>query len=137
MGDPAPEFMRIKNVKSYKHTFDNIEFFKNISHYVYPASRVFQDPFPHNILEAVQSGKQIIIPELPHRNHVDGIDDIKECIKWHKTFDENTHYDNSKCILNANAFRNFYLRLFENNFEHRFDKDKYKHFSDWIEHEVI
>lgn len=137
MGNPAPELLKNKSVNSYNHTYDQIEFFRNITHYIYPASRQFQDPFPNSVLEAIQSGVQIIFPEVYGRNHKDGIDDIKECILWHKDFNPNIKYDNTDCVLTNNNFKKFFLTLFENDFEYSFDRDKYKYFSDWINGEVL
>jgi len=137
MGDTAPEFLKHRCVKTYNHTYDQFEFFSNISHYIYPASKYFQDPFPNSVLEAAQTGAQIIFPTIQGRNHLDGIDDIKDCIKWHKEFNPDVEYDNSKCILTDQTFRKFYLRLFDNNFEYSFDRSRYKYFSDWIEREVM
>ena len=137
MGNNIPEIKSIPNVKSYKHTYDNKEFFSNISHYVYPASKKFQDPFPNTVLEAIQSNKQIIFLDIPNRNHVDGIDDIKDCIKWHKDFNPDLNYDNSNCILKFNNFKKFYIDLFNNNFEYSFDREKYKVFNEWIESEIL
>lgn len=137
MGNPAPELANYKSVISYSHTYNQFEFFKNISHYIYPASKLFQDPFPNSVLEGVQSGIQIIFPEVSGRSHYDGINDIKDCIKWHKEFNPNIEYDNSNCILTNKIFKKFFLNLFDNNFEYSFDRDKYKYFSDWIEGEVL
>jgi len=133
MGNPTPEFLKYKCINSYNHTYNHKEFFSNISHYIYPSSKQFQDPFPNSVLEAVQTGAQIVFPEISNRNHKDGIDDIKDCIKWHKTFNSDVEYDNSECILNNSNFKKFYLNLFNNNFEYTFDRNKYKYFSDWIE----
>lgn len=137
MGNPTPEFLNYECVKTYNHTYNQIEFFSNITHYIYPASAYFQDPFPNSVLEAVQTGAQIIFPEIPGRNHMDGIDDIKDCIKWHKEFNPDIEYDNSNCILKTKNFEKFYLNLFDNNFEYSFDRTKYKYFCDWIEKEVL
>jgi len=137
MGNPTPEFLKYDCINSYTHTYDHIKFFSNISHYIYPTSKQFQDPFPNSILEAVQTGAQIVFPEIPNRTHKDGIDDIKDCIKWHKDFNPYIEYDNSNCILKAKNFKNFYLNLFENNFEYSFDRTKYSRFNEWIEGEVL
>jgi hypothetical protein len=137
MGNPAPEFLNYECVDTYNHTYNQIEFFENISHYIYPASKYFQDPFPNSVLEAVQSGVQIIFPEVYGRNHKDGIDDIKECILWHKNFNPDIKYDNTDCVLTNSNFKTFFLNLFDNNFEYSFDRDKYKYFSDWIKGEII
>ena len=137
MGNPTPEFLKYKCVNTYKHTYNNKEFFKSITHYIYPSSKIFQDPFPNSILEAVHTGAQIVLPDILGRLHMDGIDDIKECIKWHNKFDSDIIYDNSDCILNGIIFDKFYLNLFNNDFEYKFDRSEYKYFSDWIEKEVI
>ena len=137
MGNPAPELLQYNSVANYTHTYDNIEFFNNITHYIYPASKVFRDPFPNSVLEAIQSNIQIVFPEIPNRIHKDGIDDIKDCIKWHKTFNPDIMFDNTNCILKNKNFRKFYLRLFDNDFEYEFDREKYKNFYEWIEKEVM
>lgn len=131
MGDKSTELPWIK------HTYDNIKFFSNITHYIYPASKLFKDPSPQSVLEAIQNEIQIIFPEIQGRNHKDGIDDFKECIKWHEKFNPNIYYDNSDCPLTSEIFKQFYLNLFENNFEYSFDRNKYKSFSKWIENEIL
>lgn len=137
MGNPAPGFSSYKSVNTYTHTYNQKEFFKNITHYIYPASKQFQDPFPNSVLEAIQCDIQIVFPEIYGRNHKDGIDDIKDCIKWHKEFNPNINYDNSNCVLTNDNFKQFFLTIFDNNFEYSFDRDKYKYFSDWIEKEIL
>ena len=137
MGNPAPEFSKYHCSNTYTHTYDQVEFFKNISHYIYPASKQFQDPFPNSVVEAIQTGIQIVFPTILNRTHFDGIDDIKDCIKWHKDFNPEIDLDNSNCILTNSTFKKFYLNLFNNNFEYSFDRLKYKYFSDWIENEVL
>jgi len=137
MGDDVPRFKEYKCVNTYEHTYNKDIFFQNITHYMYPCSKVFQDPFPNSVLEAIQTNKQIIFPNIPYRDHKDGIDDIKDCIKWYETFQPNIIYDNKDCILKAKYFKKFYLNLFENNFEYNFDREKYNHFDKWIEREVL
>jgi hypothetical protein len=134
MGEEAPEIEHHNNVLNYNHTYDNVQFFSSITHYFYPTSKYFTDPFPHSILEAVQAGCQIVLPKI-ERTHKDGIDDLKDCIKWHEKFDPDKILDNSDCILTASNFSKFYQKVFENNFEYRLDR-KYKRWSDWIEHEI-
>lgn len=134
----SPERLKtFKCVNSYKHTTDKKEFFGNITHYIYPMSKEFQDPFPNTVLEAVQNNKQIILPMIPGRNHKDGIDDIQDCIKYHTEFNPDVFYDNSDCILKHKYFRKFYLNLFENDFNYYLDRNKYKRFDKWIEQEVL
>jgi hypothetical protein len=128
----APKF---KHVNSIKHTYDKDEFFNNITHYIYPTSS-FVDPFPHSLLEAVQAGKQIVIPTTD-RDFKDGIDDIKEIIKWHPKLNLDKYYDNSNCSLTFSNFRKFYKKVIENDFNYEFNREKYTNFSDWLNGEVL
>jgi hypothetical protein len=118
------------------HTYDNQEFFNSITHYIYPPSKKFVDPFPHSLLEAVHAGKQIVIPRI-ERDFKDGIDDIKEFIQWSEKLDLDSKQDNSKCVLRFENFKKFYDRVLENNFEYSFDRTKYRRMADWYEREVI
>jgi len=126
-----------KFIKSYNHTFDNKKFFKNVTHYIYPKSKIFQDPLPHSLIEAIQSNCQIIVPTIPGRSHKDGIDDIIEVSNYHTIFNSKINLDNSNTIFNKKQFEKFYLKVFNNNFEHLLDRQKYKYFSDWVEGEVL
>jgi hypothetical protein len=136
MGDDNNKIKAHPNVRNFKHTNDNYEFFKSITHYFYPTSRHFVDPFPHSALEAVQTGKQIIFPEI-QREHKDGIDEIKDVIKWHEKFNTKIYHDNSKQPLTAENFSRYYKMIFENNWEYSFDRNKYKNMADWIEGEIL
>ena len=136
MGDNNYQLESHKNVASFKHTNDNKEFFSSITHYFYPTSRYFVDPFPHSVLEAVQTGKQVIFPKI-ERSHKDGIDDIKDCIKWHEKFEPEKTLDNRGQPLNSSTFKKYYQNIFENNWEHTFNRNKYKTMMDWIESEVV
>ncbi len=122
------------NVKSITHTFNNKKMFENITHYIYPKS-TYQDPLPHNLIEAIQSGCQIICPDLKNRKHKDGIDDILEVTNYHKTFNAKI-LDNSSNILTSKNFKAFYDGVFANGFTHVLDRGKYKTFTKWIEGEV-
>lgn len=135
MGDDDHKLKHHQNVLTYTHTHDNKTFFRNVTHYFYPTSKSFQDPFPHSVLEAVQAGRQVIFPEID-RNHKDGIDDIKDCVKWHQTFNDDIYLDNSDHPLKPELFKNFYTRLFANNFEYSFDRSKFKNMREWIEYEI-
>jgi hypothetical protein len=139
MGNPPySDFTkRFDCVQNFNHTYDNERFFSSISHYVFPASKIYVDPFPNTILEAVQTGKQLIIPTIPDRSHRDGVDDIKECVKYHTTFNPDVYYDNSNTMLKSENFDKFLKNVLENDFEYHLDRDKYKSFSEWIEKEVI
>jgi len=126
-----------KHIKQYTHTFNNIEFFKKVTHYIYPKSKQFQDPFPHTLIEAIQSDCQIICPEVFGRNHKDGIDDICEVTRHHNKLILDYKLDNINTIFSSKVFKKFFLKVFDNNFEHILDRTKYKYFSDWIEGEVL
>jgi len=138
MGNPPKiNFTNLsKHVKNTTHTFDNEEFYSNITHYVYPRSKMWDDPFPHSMVEALQSNCQIISPTIPNRNHMDGVDDVLDCIKYHTSFNPDLYYDNSRSVLLSN-FKPFYERVFGNDFEYSFDREKYNRFNEWIEGEVI
>jgi hypothetical protein len=137
LGDCDYNFAKFDNIISYKKTYDNIDFFSNITHYIYPKSAWFQDPFPNSLLEAVQCNKQIVLPNIIGRNHKDGIDDIAEIINYQFHFDPNITVDNSQNPLIFSNFKKFYLTLFENNFEYRLDRQKYKSFRMWLENEIL
>lgn len=134
MGINALKFNKFKHVIDHVHTYDNIEFFNNVTHYYHYKSRVFEDPLPNTLYESVNLNKQIIIAG-EDREWSDGVDDIESCIKCHKELTSKI-YDNSNTILNADNFTNFYNKLFENNFDYLINKNKYKTFRDWCENEL-
>jgi len=138
MGNPPKiNFSSLSNhVKSTTHTFDNEEFYSNITHYIYPRSKMWDDPFPHSMVEAIQTGCQIISPLIKGRDHLDGVNDVLDCIKFHESFNPDVYFDNSKSILLSN-FRPFYERVFENDFEYSFNRSEYKTFDKFIEKEMI
>lgn len=136
LGTPNDEIEQ--NTKGrFTHTYSNVEFFNKITHYVMPKSIAYKDPFPHTLLEAVQTGKQIIIPSLGHRNFKDGIDDIQDFIAWHEDYRPQIKYDNSKCFLKFENFKQFYRNIIDNGFEYSFDKRKYHSMVEWMMEEVI
>ncbi len=124
MGNPAPELKNYKNVINYTHTYNNLKFFSKITKFIYPMSKVFIDPFPNSLYEAIQYKKELIIPTL-YRNFKDGIDDILDC-----------YYDDLS-LLDWKNFKSFYLKLFETNFVYKFDKMCYMRFNEWIKGEIL
>jgi len=124
MGNPAPELSKYKTVKNYTHTYDNLKFFSKITHYVYPMSKVFIDPFPTSLYEAIQYKKELIIPTLD-RNFKDGKDDILDCI------------EDDISLLDWKNFEKFYKKLFARNFVYKYDKICYMRFNDWIKREIL
>jgi hypothetical protein len=139
MGDPNDQIKNHNNVLHYNHTNDNVQFFNDITHYFYPTSKYFVDPFPHSVIEALQCGIKIIFPKI-EREHKDGIDDIKDCIYWEES---KTSWISDKPQLNENhpfkaeIWKKFYHKVFENNWEFRFDRNKYDSLYEFIKGEVI
>lgn len=121
---------------NWTHTTNREEFFNSITHYIYPKSGNFIDPFPHTLLEAIQCGKQIISPKLNSRIHFDGVDDILQMIKYHNKISSTTLYDNTNTILDFQKFNKFYINLINNDFIYNFDRNKYKTFYDWCSGEL-
>lgn len=126
-------------IKSHYHTYDNEDFFSRITHYYFPQSAEFVDPFPNTLLEAIQTGKQIICPTIQGRRHVDGIDDLLLFIQYHVKLDDafsGKFYDNSNHGLTENNFRAFYARVLEAGFSNFVPYDEYKTFYDWCCKEI-
>ena len=121
---------KTKLIRNLIYTTDNVEFFNNVTHYVYSMSKVF-DPWPTTLQEAVNANKQIIILEQK-RNFKDGIDDICENIKYHKVLVPEIYYNNSNSIINKWNYDKFYNEVFANNFEYYFDRNRYKYIADWL-----
>jgi hypothetical protein len=136
MGSDGHNFSKYPMVDKCEHTLNNKKFFSNITHYVYPEDKYHYDPFPHSLLEAVQTGKQIIIPD-GERDFRDGITDMQDLILFHRDFDPEVYYDNSNCPLTSENFRKFYTKLFDNNFQYSFDRMKYKTMRDWVANEIM
>lgn len=68
------------------HTYDQDLFWKSCSHYFYYRCSDIEDPLPHTVLEAIQSGHRIISPKSKYRQFKDGIDDLLSCIKFDTEF---------------------------------------------------
>jgi hypothetical protein len=136
MGDPSPEIENHNNVLHYNHTNDNVQFFSDITHYFYPTSKHFVDPFPHSVLEAVQCGKTIIFPKI-ERDFKDGIDDLKDVIHWHEKWNPMVDNMNKDMPLNSKTWKKFYQKVFDNNWEFDFCRDTYKDLSSFIQKFVL
>lgn len=85
MGDKAEINPTVFEGRTWRHVYDNKVFWEGCSHYFYHRPIDFQDPFPHTLLEAVQSGHRIISTVNPKRDFSDGIDDILSCIDSYDT----------------------------------------------------
>lgn len=135
MGDYTKDLSVYRNVSYHRHTNDNLEFFSNISHYVYPKSCEFVDPFPHTMLEAAQNGIQVITPSLGYRPFRDGIDDLMSVVMTHSMFDPDKILPRTD--ISFDVFSSFYKKALDTNLSYDFDRNKYKTFYDWIVGEVV
>ena len=110
-----------KNIKSFYHTYDEIEFFTSITHYYFPKSAMFVDPFPNALLEAIQCKKQVICPTIPGRKHTDGIEDILSTIEGYFT-DINAVFSDKEYSLETclceKFFDKFNRELLNNDFDY-------------------
>jgi hypothetical protein len=136
MGDHSPEIENHNNVLHYNHTNDNVQFFSDVSHYFYPTSKHFVDPFPHSVLEAVQAGRTIILPKI-ERDFKDGIDDLKDVIHWHEKFNPSMDNMNKDVPLSYKIWKKFYEKVFNCMWEYKFDRNTYKNLYDFIQGEVL
>jgi hypothetical protein len=136
MGNSSTDFARFPCVRSWTHTTDNVEFFSNISHYVYPRSLEYLDPFPNSLLEAAQNGIEVVVPSLGRRTFRDGIDDLQEFVRCHERFDPDAHLSNAGMPLTLENFRGFYERVLDAGFENSFDRRTHATFREWCEAEL-
>lgn len=79
---------KLKQLKNWQHTTNNKIFWKSCSHYFYYRPSDIEDPFPHTLLEAIQSNHRIISPIDDRRRHQDGIDDLLSFISFDTTFED-------------------------------------------------
>jgi hypothetical protein len=136
MGDPNDQIEHHPNVNNFTHTNDNTKFFSLISHYFYPTSKYFVDPFPHSVVEALQCKRQIIFPKI-ERNFKDGIDDIKDVINWQEKFTPSIENKNKNHPFKAKIWKKFYQNVFDRNWEFAFCRNTYKELSGFIQKEVL
>jgi hypothetical protein len=136
MGDFSSEIKSHKNVLTHLHTNNNTQFFSTVTHYFYPTSKKFIDPFPHSVLEASQSGRVVILPKI-ERTFKDGIDDLKDVIPWYEKYVPDIHPQGDDSILASKIWKKFYRKVFSDGWQFSFDRNKYKNFSSFIEGEVI
>jgi len=132
MGDDSPQIKNHNNVLHYNHTNVSVQFFSYITHYFYPTSKYFVAPFPHSVLEAVQCGKVIVFPKID-RDFKDGIDDLKDVINWQEKFTPSIENQNKDHLLTAKIWANFYQKIFDNDWQFQFDRERFKTFDKFIE----
>ena len=103
MGEHSKNLTIYKNVNNHYHTYDNKTFFENVTHYIYPRSKIYEDPLPHSVIEAIQNNIQIISPTVIGRDHKDGIDDILEITNHHQDFND-VYFDNKDTVFKSSYF---------------------------------
>lgn len=135
LGEDRYNFGIYPHVKNYHQTFDNSEFFSNITHFVYYHSSKL-DPFTHTLLEAVLLNKQIIIPNERPTDFKDGVDDIKDVADFHTHLDLNKTFDNSKCLMTFENLLPWYKEVF-NDYNHNLPHNKYHSLQEFLEKEVL
>jgi hypothetical protein len=116
---------------NWYHTTDSEEFFSKISHYWYWKSKMFEDPLPHTMLEAIQAGCRIIVPNND-RSFEDGVDDLLSFIEYDKEFVKT----NKGCcpeLLKAKAWNNWLTNHVTERFAIPVETRKYKSMYDWAE----
>ena len=119
------------NRQNWHHTYDNNDFWKSCSHYFYYRPSTFEDPMPHTLLEAIQSGHRIISPKDDRRTFVDGIDDFLSCISYDEKFNKNAI--GHKCEWLTSFFWKHMLRpLVESNFSCKMTTISNGLLYDWI-----
>lgn len=106
--------------KNWSYTYDRNEFWSNITHYIYPISTKYVDPFPTSIAEAIQTGKEVLFPKLKDRNYKDGIDDCMEVYKYDRT------------LFNFDNYVSYYTNLFNNDMNNYINRYRYKCIIDYI-----
>lgn len=132
LGDDDEKIKNHNMVLHYNHTNVNVQFWSYVTHYVYPTSKYFIDPFPHSVVEAVQCGKTIIFPTI-ERDFKDGIDDIKDVIRWETSFKHQTNI-NKHHPFKAKLWHGFYKDVFDSNWEFKFDRNSIKTFDKFVEY---
>lgn len=105
----------LRSLPNWRHTTDNNDFWKSCSHYFYYRCSDIEDPFPHTLLEAIQSKHRIISPIDIRRTHRDGIDDLLSFIDYDVDFNEHKH-GKPYCELNAEQWQNIVFFAEKNNF---------------------
>lgn len=117
---------------NWVHTYSNDEFWSSCTHYFYYRCSDFEDPFPHTLLEAVQSGHSIISIRDPRRSHQDGIDDILSCISFKEKFDFQMPAQRNATVLCKDVFSKVIedIKSRQYNFS---GLHKCKTFYDWVD----
>ncbi len=103
-------------------------FFEQITHFLYLYSTNF-DGMPNTLCEAVNSNKQIIIPNRKIKR--DGGYDFASNCNYHTNFND-TILDNSDNIFIKDNFLKVFEALIDNNFRLSFDRNKYYNIERWI-----
>ena len=101
---------------NWRHTYSNEDFWKSCSHYFYYQPSDFEDPFPHTLLEAIQSGHRIISYKDINRTFYDGVDDLLSCIEYDDKFFPSRRGE--KCdALESSLWKNYLTHIVESHFQ--------------------
>lgn len=115
MGQIESVPLKLRQNKKWRHTTDNQFFWSSCSHYFYYRCSDIEDPFPHTLLEAIQSNHRIISPIDIGRTHRDGIDDLLSFIEYDLQFDDSK--EGSQCdALDASNWSNIINFAEQNDF---------------------
>ena len=95
---------------NWTHTYSNDIFWSRCSHYFYYRCSDEIDPFPHTLLEAIQSQHTIISPIDPRRDFSDGIDDLLSFIPFYTEFND----DVDSYSLNGLDASKYWMNIMEN-----------------------
>ena len=113
------------------HTYDREVFWKSCSHFFYYRCSDIEDPLPHTLLEAIQSGHRIISPRNPQRDFEDGIDDLLSCIEYDEAYVPEARGVSCE-FLNSSAWCGFMERIAERDFIIDYPVNR-RTFREWIE----
>lgn len=122
--------------KNWFHTYDSEIFWRSCSHYFYYRPATFEDPFPHTVLEAIQSNHRIISPKNPRRHFNDGIDDLLSVVEDYDDKFISGRVGPDCQRLSSRYWEKFMQLIVENEFklldDHRISIKKNQSFGDWI-----
>ena len=117
--------------KNWKHIYSNDDFWRSCSHYFYYQPSDFEDPFPHTLLEAIQSQHRIISIKDVRRTHVDGVNDLLSCIEYDDRFipeNKGKFYD----ILTSTMWKQYMQNIVESKFMLKPNVLSYGFLYDWM-----
>ena len=122
---------KIPSGSNWRHTYSNEDFWRSCSHYFYYQPSDFEDPFPHTLLEAIQSGHRIISYKDINRTFYDGVDDLLSCIEYDAKFmseNKGKKYE----MLTSTTWKHYIRDVVESKFAIKPDVLNHGFLYDWI-----